>query len=224
MLRNQREILGFAPEWVPDSEAFRCHRCNTSFSFFLRRHHCRNCGNVYCNNCSSRRLILPWIGPGPVRVCEQCWNDTLDKLLPSSSRTPSSSSSSSQKLPRIIEDVVAALEKFGLEREDILTFASSLHQKGVTADDISACCKLLIKNAKPKSVSIQEYNKLKAELEVVKKSEGELLERLQKAQRTIEEKDKQLKTVTGICVCSSRRSHSFVNFLWLSQFISNDFV
>jgi len=120
--------------------------------------------------------------------------------------------------------VVAALEKFGLEREDILTFASSLHQKGVTADDISACCKLLIKNAKPKSVSIQEYNKLKAELEVVKKSEGELLERLQKAQRTIEEKDKQLKTVTGICVCSSRRSHSFVNFLWLSQFISNDFV
>lgn len=57
---------------------------------------------------------------------------------------------------------------------------------------------LLIKNAKPKTVNIQEYNKLKVEVDKLKKIECELSNKLQKMQQTIEEKDNQLKFVTGI--------------------------
>jgi hypothetical protein len=96
------------------------------------------------------------------------------------------------------EDVVVALENFGLQRQDILSFASSLKQKGLTSEEISTLCMLLIKNAKPKTVNIQEYNKLKVEVDKLKKIECELSNKLQKMQQTIEEKDNQLKFVTGI--------------------------
>lgn len=43
--------------WIPDSEAKRCMECNTKFSMFKRRHHCRNCGRVVCDNCSPTRFV-----------------------------------------------------------------------------------------------------------------------------------------------------------------------
>lgn len=59
--------------WIPDSLAERCYGCHSSFSLVLRRHHCRRCGNVFCDACSSARI--PLVSAGfftPVRVCEKC--------------------------------------------------------------------------------------------------------------------------------------------------------
>lgn len=59
--------------WIPDSLAERCYGCHASFSLVLRRHHCRRCGNVFCDACSSARI--PLVSAGfftPVRVCEKC--------------------------------------------------------------------------------------------------------------------------------------------------------
>ncbi|KAI9913811.1 hypothetical protein PsorP6_006679 [Peronosclerospora sorghi] len=59
--------------WVPDSLAERCYNCHVAFSLMLRRHHCRRCGNVFCDTCSSARM--PLINSGfftPVRVCAKC--------------------------------------------------------------------------------------------------------------------------------------------------------
>ena len=34
------------PSWVRDNQRSQCHCCLERFSFFKRKHHCRNCGEV----------------------------------------------------------------------------------------------------------------------------------------------------------------------------------
>ena len=63
----------YRPLWRPDSQAQHCFDCQNKFSMFTRRHHCRGCGNVFCNDCTRRRLTLEHIGYfHPVRVCVVC--------------------------------------------------------------------------------------------------------------------------------------------------------
>ncbi|KAJ2842636.1 hypothetical protein J3B02_005521, partial [Coemansia erecta] len=53
----QRQSL---PEsaWEPDDSTVECRQCTRRFTLFLRRHHCRRCGLLFCVNCSSKRAQL----------------------------------------------------------------------------------------------------------------------------------------------------------------------
>ncbi|XP_069051458.1 RUN and FYVE domain-containing protein 1 isoform X1 [Lepisosteus oculatus] len=57
--------------WLKDDEATQCKQCQKEFSISRRKHHCRNCGDIYCSSCSSNELALPSY-PRPVRVCDTC--------------------------------------------------------------------------------------------------------------------------------------------------------
>ncbi|XP_068129038.1 RUN and FYVE domain-containing protein 1-like [Hyperolius riggenbachi] len=64
--------------WLKDDEASGCKQCNKEFSISRRKHHCRNCGDIFCNTCSSNELSLPSY-PKPVRVCDTCHNLLLQR-------------------------------------------------------------------------------------------------------------------------------------------------
>ncbi|KAL6262012.1 hypothetical protein P5V15_007101 [Pogonomyrmex californicus] len=68
------ECVERAPAWVPDNDAPRCMACQAGFTVVRRRHHCRNCGKVFCGRCSNNNVPLPHFGhTKPVRVCNRCF-------------------------------------------------------------------------------------------------------------------------------------------------------
>jgi len=69
-------------KWQKDSEVHTCHECHTKFGVFTRKHHCRNCGNIFCNKCTTKRITMsnpltekgtPAVGEvKDCRVCDVC--------------------------------------------------------------------------------------------------------------------------------------------------------
>ncbi|CAG2053383.1 unnamed protein product [Timema podura] len=61
--------------WVPDHAVNRCMGCDTEFWLGRRKHHCRNCGKIFCADCSENTVPLPNEQLyDPVRVCVNCFS------------------------------------------------------------------------------------------------------------------------------------------------------
>ena len=53
--------------WMPDQLCKQCYSCELPFTVFRRRHHCRLCGQVFCNACSAH-----FVPNSTIRVCHLC--------------------------------------------------------------------------------------------------------------------------------------------------------
>lgn len=66
-------------QWQKDDKVNSCSfkKCNQSFNWFQRKHHCRCCGQIYCSTHSGNRLPLfsPKETNQPVfsRMCDKCF-------------------------------------------------------------------------------------------------------------------------------------------------------
>jgi hypothetical protein len=76
-------VPGGRQPWVADVARPRCSWCNKAFGCLTRRHHCRRCGEIFCDHCTRWReeVHLPATRPGTpaetdsageVRVCVRC--------------------------------------------------------------------------------------------------------------------------------------------------------
>lgn len=76
--------------WMPDHSCRVCYDCDTQFTIFNRRHHCRLCGRIFCGKCTansvpariadSSNLLGEW---EKVRVCNYCfkqWEQGLARV------------------------------------------------------------------------------------------------------------------------------------------------
>lgn len=69
-----KQIHGF--QWESDEKVTMCKICTKEFNVARRKHHCRRCGGIFCNECSDNKMPLPsW--PKPVRVCNTCFDQIL---------------------------------------------------------------------------------------------------------------------------------------------------
>ncbi|KAL0962905.1 hypothetical protein UPYG_G00346960 [Umbra pygmaea] len=107
-----------APIWIPDLRATMCMICTCEFTLTWRRHHCRACGKVVCQTCSSNKYYLEYLKNQPARVCDQCFA----KLQENSDRVASgavspggrsgafSFSRKQKKIPAALKEVSANTE------------------------------------------------------------------------------------------------------------------
>lgn len=76
-LKEAQQMMKEA-QWADDREVNDCKQCNKPFSVSRRKHHCRNCGEIFCNECSSTKMPLP-SSAKPVRVCDDCSTKLLQR-------------------------------------------------------------------------------------------------------------------------------------------------
>ena len=71
--------------WLPDNLSQNCFSCEAKFSLILgRRHHCRICGNIFCNNCTNRQIQFTVKDKKEndkvikIKVCDYCFSICLN--------------------------------------------------------------------------------------------------------------------------------------------------
>ncbi|XP_047245472.1 FYVE, RhoGEF and PH domain-containing protein 6 isoform X2 [Girardinichthys multiradiatus] len=109
-----------APIWIPDLRATMCMICTCEFTLTWRRHHCRACGKVVCQACSTNKYYLEYLKNQPARVCDHCFaklqeNTILGDRCASSSTSPIKSGAFSftrkqKKIPAALKEVSANTE------------------------------------------------------------------------------------------------------------------
>uniref|UniRef100_A0A672Q8U4 FYVE, RhoGEF and PH domain-containing protein 6-like n=1 Tax=Sinocyclocheilus grahami TaxID=75366 RepID=A0A672Q8U4_SINGR len=106
-----------APIWIPDLRTTMCMICTCEFTLTWRRHHCRACGKVVCQACSSNKYYLEYLKNQLARVCDHCYIKLQHKGDQSSvSVSPSGRSSSfafsrkQKKIPSALKEVSANTE------------------------------------------------------------------------------------------------------------------
>ncbi|XP_028407888.1 FYVE, RhoGEF and PH domain-containing protein 4-like isoform X2 [Dendronephthya gigantea] len=70
---NKDDIGKIAPTWVRDDAVTMCMTCTIHFTAIRRRHHCRACGKIVCNSCSSYKARLEYDDNKINRVCVNCY-------------------------------------------------------------------------------------------------------------------------------------------------------
>ena len=45
-------------EWKDSAKVNNCAQCAKAFTLIERKHHCRECGGVYCGSCSAYKVVI----------------------------------------------------------------------------------------------------------------------------------------------------------------------
>lgn len=74
-LQSLSESIEKKDHWMSDKICHQCSDCETRFTIFVRRHHCRVCGRIFCHSCSNHTIpghLFRSSLSGNIRVCRAC--------------------------------------------------------------------------------------------------------------------------------------------------------
>jgi FYVE zinc finger len=99
----------------PDSESSVCDHptCKKYFSYFTRRHHCRKCGNIFCDTHSSYQIPLDQeanYNPRGIscRACAHCYSQFKEWRSRTNSQSSSLVSSDGNVADGIMSPIIAS--------------------------------------------------------------------------------------------------------------------
>ncbi|XP_034735556.1 FYVE, RhoGEF and PH domain-containing protein 6-like [Etheostoma cragini] len=104
-----------APIWIPDPRTTMCMICTCEFTLTWRRHHCRACGKVVCQSCSTNKYGLEYLKNQLARVCDQCFpvlqqqknERALSAAASTASRATFAFPRKHKKIPAALKEVTA---------------------------------------------------------------------------------------------------------------------
>ncbi|XP_061576975.1 FYVE, RhoGEF and PH domain-containing protein 6-like [Cololabis saira] len=104
-----------APIWIPDPRTTMCMICTCEFTLTWRRHHCRACGKVVCQSCSSNKYCLEYLKNQLARVCDHCFvilQEQKSEMASSAAISPGNKatfafSRRTKKIPAALKEVTA---------------------------------------------------------------------------------------------------------------------
>ena len=100
--------------WIDERTTKSCFECGVAFSLVTRKHHCRACGRVFCQKCSSHALPPRDDPEGPPeRACDVCFASHADAAEPLRASTSSAKKRVSARSPRVPDP---ALSRVASER------------------------------------------------------------------------------------------------------------
>ncbi|XP_068459182.1 FYVE, RhoGEF and PH domain-containing protein 6-like [Clinocottus analis] len=107
-----------APIWIPDPRTTMCMICTCEFTMTWRRHHCRACGKVVCQSCSSNKCCLEYLKNQLARVCDQCFpvlqlqksERARSAAVSPGSRATFAFSRKHKKIPKALKEVTASTD------------------------------------------------------------------------------------------------------------------
>lgn len=134
--------------WIPDSYVKLCPGCARSFNLSRRRHHCRLCGAIMCNNCSqflefssAKKLTYPstsWETP----VTSNSYSKSLQRWGSTSSILSLANQTGEPNI-RVCQDCMALLNRRDqqVERQNNKSIIAQMYEK--MRDDIEEAKKLI---------------------------------------------------------------------------------
>ncbi|KAF9222106.1 FYVE-domain-containing protein [Gyrodon lividus] len=130
-------------QWERDDAVYACNDCRRRFSFILRRH-CRRCGRIFCDRCSSHKVLLdpseivhdpafpePSASSSSQRVCQCCF-DEHTASVPERFRSWGSSA-----MERIVVDQGRLMVPGQLRRQDSSSQLSDLAECPVCSTSLA---------------------------------------------------------------------------------------
>ncbi|GMM35243.1 1-phosphatidylinositol-3-phosphate 5-kinase [Saccharomycopsis crataegensis] len=75
---NRGNLLLSKDYWMKDNSVKECFSCGKPFTTFRRRHHCRLCGQIFCNDCTTLISGERFTYNGQIRLCHSCLSYDYD--------------------------------------------------------------------------------------------------------------------------------------------------
>eukprot|EP00978_Attheya_sp_CCMP212_P032199 scaffold124401_cov54-Attheya_sp.AAC.1 len=168
---NALPPLDFKVIMINDELRDICPSCDGTFSMSKRRHHCRLCGDVFCDACSSHRQLLPLDGPEfekPVRLCDSCSTNvsksnyfsmrrylTVLQVFDTSTTSVETDSSSKTKNTPLARNVAAALSSLAADLDALLLDPTNFEDKLTIEPNIlvpAICRHLVLKSTSDRAI------------------------------------------------------------------------